>query len=164
MTKERAEKIADMLGVELGEMFCVKFHRESIFVKNYQCENEILGRYFEFTKDGLFLRYNTDKELGKEWGLAHHWMFVDLITGEADVIKLDKRYRPLKNDTYFVPNPIGDNDNTLYIARRWEESYVDLAFYDKHMTFRIPEEARDMALRMVGLAMYGEDNNEEDED
>lgn len=91
-------------------------------------------------------------------------MFVDLITGEADVVKLDKRYRPLKNDTYFVPNPIGDNDNTLYIARRWEESYVDLAFYDKHMTFRTPEEARDMALRMVGLAMYGEDNNEEDED
>ena len=160
MTKERAEKIADMLGVELGEMFCVEFHRESNFVKNCQCENENLERYIKFTKDGLFLRYNTDKE----WGLAHHWMFVDLITSEADVVKLDKRYRPLKNDTYFVPNPIGDNDNTLYIARRWEESYVDLAFYDKHMTFRIPEEARDMALRMVGLAMYGEDNNEEDED
>ena len=103
MTNERAEKIADMLGVELGEMFCVKFHRESIFVKNCQCENENSGRYFKFTKDGLFLRYNTDKE----WGLAHHWMFVDLITGEADVVKLDKRYRPLKNDTYFVPNPIG---------------------------------------------------------
>ena len=160
MTKERAEKIADMLGVELGEMFCVEFHRESNFVKNCQCENENLERYFKFNKDGLFLRYNTDKE----WGLAHHWMFVDLITSEADVVKLDKRYRPLKNYTYFVPNPIGDNDNTLYIARRWEESYVDLAFYDKHMTFRIPEEARDMALRMVGLAMYGEDNNEEDED
>ena len=156
MTKERAEKIADMLGVELGEMFCVKFHRENVFVKNCQCENENLGRYFKFTKDGLFLRYKTDKE----WELAHHWMFVDLITGEADVVKLDKRYRPLKNDIYFVPNPIGDNDNTLYIARRWEESYVDLAFYDKHMTFRTPEEARDMALRMVGLAMYGE----EDED
>ena len=160
MTKERAEKIADMLGVELGEMFCVEFHRESNFVKNCQCENENLERYFKFTKDGLFLRYNTDKE----WGLAHHWMFVDLITSEADVVKLDKRYRPLKNDTYFVPNPIVDNDNTLYIARRWEESYVDLAFYDKHMTFRTPEEARDMALRMVGLAMYGEDNNEENED
>ena len=160
MTKERAEKITDMLGVELGEMFCVEFHRESNFVKNCQCENENLERYFKFTKDGLFLRYNTDKE----WGLAHHWMFVDLITSEADVVKLDKRYRPLKNDTYFVPNPIGDNDNTLYIARRWEESYVDLAFYDKHMTFRTPEEARDMALRMVGLAMYGEDNNEEGED
>ena len=160
MTKERAEKIADMLGVKLGEMFCVKFHRENVFVKNCQCENENLGRYFEFTKDGLFLRYNTDKE----WELAHHWMFVDLITGEADVVKLDKRYRPLKNDIYFVPNPIGDNDNTLYIARRWEESYVDLTFYDKHMTFRTPEEARDMALRMVGLAMYSEDNNEKGED
>ena len=156
MTKERAEKIADMLGVKLGEMFCLKFHRENVFVKHCHCENENLGRYFEFTKDGLFLKYNTDKE----WGLAHHWMFVDLITGEADVVKLDKRYRPLKNDIYFVPNPIGDNDNTLYIARRWEESYVDLTFYDKHMTFRTPEEARDIALRMVGLAMYGE----EDED
>ena len=160
MTKERAEKIANMLGVKLGEMFCVKFHRENVFVKNCQCENENLGRYFEFTKDGLFLRYNTDKE----WGLAHHWMFVDLITGEADVVKLDKRYRPLKNNTYFVPNPIGDNDNTLYITRRWEESYVDLTFYDKHMTFRTPEEARDMALRMVDLAMYSEDNNEKGED
>ena len=160
MTKERAEKIANMLGVKLGEMFCVKFHRENVFVKNCQCENENLGRYFEFTKDGLFLRYNTDKE----WKLAHHWMFVDLTTGEADVVKLDKRYRPLKNDIYFVPNPIGDNDNTLYIARRWEESYVDLTFYDKHMTFRTPEEARDMALRMVGLAMYSEDNNEKGED
>lgn len=62
MTKERTEKIADMLGVEFGEMFCVKFHRESIFVKNCQCENENSGRYFKFTKDGLFLRYNTDKE------------------------------------------------------------------------------------------------------
>ena len=160
MTKERAEKIADMLGVEFGEMFCVKFHRESIFVKNYECENEILGRYFEFTKDGLFLRYKTDKE----WGLAHHWMFVDLITGEADVIKLDKRYRPMKDDPYYVPNPLCDNDNVMYVARRWEESRIDLAFYDKHMTFRTPEEARDMALRMVGLAMYGEDNNEEDKD
>ena len=160
MTKERAEKIADMLGVEFGEMFCIKFHRESIFVKNYECENEILGRYFEFTKDGLFLRYKTDKE----WGLAHHWMFVDLITGEADVIKLDKRYRPMKDDPYYVPNPLCDNDNVMYVARRWEESRIDLAFYDKHMTFRTPEEARDMALRMVGLAMYGEDNNEEDKD
>ena len=67
MTKERAEKIAGMLGVEIGEMFCVKFHRESIFVnQNYQCDNENLDRYFEFTKDGLFLRYNIDKE----WGVS----------------------------------------------------------------------------------------------
>ena len=65
---------------------------------------------------------------------------------------------------YILPNPIGDNDNTLYISHRWEESYVDLTFYDKHMTFRTPEEARDMALRMVGLAMYSEDNNEKGED
>ena len=160
MTKERAEKIADMLGVELGEMFCVNFYRENIFEKMYQYKKNALECYFELTKDGLFSRYNTDKE----WSLAHHWMFVDLIMGEADIIKLDKRYRPLKDDPYFIPNPIGDNDNTLYITRRWEESYVDMAFYDKHMTFRTPEEARDMALRMVSLAMYGEDNNDKDEE
>ena len=163
MTKERAKEIAEMIGVELDEIFCVKIHENNEYSTPYAQRTDdgaSMKQYYKLNEKGLFMRHVTDRE----WKEAYNCIFVDLITGEADIIKLDKRYRPMKNDPYFVPNPIGDNDNTLYIARRWEESYVDLAYYDKHMTFRTPEEARDMALRMVGLAMYGEDNNGEDEE
>lgn len=163
MTKERAKEIADMIGVELDEIFCVIIHENNEYTTPYaQCTDDDISmkQYYKLNEKGLFMRHITDRE----WKEGYNCIFVDLITGEADIIKLDKRYRPMKGDPYYVPNPLCDNDNVMYVARRWEESKIDTTFYDKHMTFRIPEEARDMALRMVSLAMYGEDNNDEDED
>ena len=159
MTKERAKEIADMIGVELDEMFCVKVHKNNKYSNFYTYKDGDFSMYYKLNEKGLFMRHVTDKK----WEKGYNCIFVDLITGETDVIKLDKRYRPMKGDRYYTPDPFGDK-NKGYTLRYWEESPSDLMFYERHMTFRTNEEAEDMALRMIGLAMYDEDNNDEDDD
>ena len=113
-------KIAELLGVELGEEFKIK-GREYIF---------------HFVDDGLIAHRTDGSVLPYKNCLAH---FLWLINGEEEIIKLP--WKPKKGDTYFSFELLGDT--WIVASSIWGGFPNEYALLDKGWVFRTCAEARD---------------------
>lgn len=116
------QQIADMLGVELGEVFYIK-----------QGEHNIK---FILSKDGLHQVVCID---GKETcGILSHRIFGKILTGEAKIIK--RPWKPNLGETYYKVYTRADG--SLNVGwERWLNLCCDLAYWKVGNCFRTQEEA-----------------------
>lgn len=129
MSKNLITKIAELLGVELGEEFKVK-GREYIF---------------HFVDNGL-IAYRTDGSvLPYENCLAH---FLWLINGEEEIVKIP--WKPKKGEDYYT---FGGSDGIWRVSQQhWTCHPFDLAVLAKGWAYRTREEA-ESALPKVAAEM-----------
>lgn len=131
MAKNLIPKIAQMLGVELGEEFKVK-GREYIF---------------HFVDNGL-IAYRTDGSvLPYENCLAH---FLWLINGEEEIIKLP--WKPKKRERYWTFNVFFESGKWVTTSFVWGDEVFDNAVFKVGWVFRTKEEA-EAALPAVAKEM-----------
>lgn len=127
-------KIAELLGVELGEEFKVKG------------DNELTYR---FTNDGLKLTHDSGIELAK---ISANVAFVDLVNGKDEIIKLP--WEPKVGEKYysFGGRFLGDPTVWIVIDVIWQGLAYDVAMFDKGWVYRTKEEA-EAALPAVAKEM-----------
>lgn len=121
------QKIADMLGVELGEVFYIK-----------QGEHNIK---FILSKDGLHQVVCID---GKETcGILSHRIFGKILTGEAEIIK--RPWKPIANEGYYRVYKF-NGDETIYVENAYWygiENSNNLFDWKVGNCFRTKEEAEE---------------------
>lgn len=126
------QQIADMLGVELGEVFYVK-----------QGEHNIK---FILSKDGLHQVVCID---GKETcGILSHRIFGKILTGEAKIIK--RPWKPDANGDYYKVYKF--NDERVYVEHvRWlgAGNSENLADWKIGNCFETEEEAKTKGLSII---------------
>ena len=120
MNKNLIPKIAEMLGVELGEEFKSDTSGDDIF---------------RITESGVWMRKSIDKE---EW-LEKPFEFVMLCNGDAEIIKLP--WKPKKGETYYTFELLGGK--WIVHLLWWAGSPNGYALLDKGWLFRTQEEAED---------------------
>ena len=123
MSKNLIPKIAEMLGVELGEEFKLDIRGDDIF---------------QITEGGVWMRKGIDKE---EW-VEKQFEFVMLCNGDAEVIKLP--WKPKEDEAYYT---FGVNVRGVWrvvLKPCWKEKTypVGLALYAKGWIYRTREEAK----------------------
>ncbi len=134
MSKNLIPKIAQMLGVEIGEAFKVKG------------DNELTYR---FTNDGLKLTHDSGIELAQ---ISANVAFVDLVNGKDEIIKLP--WKPKAGEQYysFGGRLIGDPTVWIVVDVIWQGLAYDVAMFDKGWVYRTKEEA-ESALPRVAAEM-----------
>ena len=127
MAKNLIPKIAELLGVELGEEFKVKGEEELTY---------------RFDSDGLKLTHDSGIELAK---ISANVAFVDLVNGKDEIVKL--LWKPKFGDRYFG---VFEFNGKLRICRYdiWRGTIAEEAQYRCGWIFRTREEA-DAALPAV---------------
>lgn len=120
MAKNLIPKIAQMLGVELGEVFTLKGYEHD--------EYRISEKY------GLAHRHRTFRE---EWQTAET-MFRNLIYGRAEIIRLP--WKPKKGDTYFSFELLGDT--WIVASSIWGGFPNEYALLDKGWVYKTCAEAQ----------------------
>ena len=131
-------KIADLLGVKLGEVF---------FIKEYPSDSKM---YLKFTKNGL--NRSLDKD---SWTRAAGWVWEQIITGALKINKLP--WKPREGEKYYVPR-IAIRPEDRHYCYYWDNSGVDIKRYDMGIVCKTPEEA--IALTEKMLAALPEANDE----
>lgn len=131
-------KIADLLGVKLGEVF---------FIKEYPSYSRM---YLKFTENGL--EQSLDKD---SWTKAASWVWERLITGALKINKLP--WKPKMNEEFYVPC-IHYTDSSMATKFRWRDDNADKKFYQLGLVCKTKEEA--IALTKKMLAALQEANDE----
>lgn len=129
MSKNLIPKIAEMLGVELGEEFKIDIRGDDIF---------------QITESGVWMRKGIDKE---EW-VEKPFEFVMLCNGDAEIIKLP--WKPKKGDTYFSFELLGDT--WIVASSIWGGFPNEYALLDKGWVYKTCAEAA-AALPAVAVEM-----------
>lgn len=127
-------EIAEMLGVELDEVF--------LFKGCSSCYTYHSKTYFKFTKSGLKESVNRTS-----WHSARAWMWKGLITGALQAIKLP--WEPSCGEVFYMPSVINENK---YIRLLWHDSGTYKSFYQQGMICRTKEEAIKLAEEMLDVA------------
>ena len=133
MTNHMAE-VAQMLGVELGEVFKVtdddsgKYH-------NYYKFTEKKG--IEVSEDNVKWEADTAGTLVLKW----------LLIGVARIIKLP--WRPSRGDVYYMPSVTSIGK---YIKLFWTGSRNDEGSYQQGLVLRTKKEAVELAEEMLDVA------------
>ena len=133
MTNHMAE-VAQMLGVELGEVFKVtdddsgKYH-------NYYKFTEKKG--IEVSEDNVKWEADTAGTLVLKW----------LLIGVARIIKLP--WRPSRGDVYYMPSVTSIGK---YIKLFWTGSRNDEGSYQQGLVLRTEKEAIELAEEMLDVA------------
>lgn len=127
-------EIAEMLGVELDEVFlskgcsgCYTYHSKT---------------YFKFTKSGLKESVNRTS-----WHSAAAWVWKSLMTGALQIAKLP--WEPSYGDTYYMPSVVNSGK---YLKLFWTGSEGDKSSYQQGLVHRTKEEAVELAEEMLGVA------------
>lgn len=129
MAKNLIPKIAQMLGVELGEEFKI---------------NGYDGLTYKLTDNGLELT-TVD---GQKTKWFDHGALSSLLKGKMEIIKL--HYRPDYRQMYWT---FGLKDGIwVVVPREWEDYPAEILLADKGWTYRSKEEAED-ALPKVAAEM-----------
>lgn len=108
-------KIAEILGVELGEEFKV---RSTKYTQNVNSE------IFVFTKVGI----TTDD------GITRNDILIDLLLGVLEIVKLP--WKPRTGDKYYYIGRYGNIESSF-----WTGDLFDLALYKLGKLYRTREEA-----------------------
>lgn len=128
-------KIADLLGVKLGEVF---------FIKEYPSYSRM---YLKFTENGL--EQSLDKD---SWTKAASWVWEQLITGALKINKLPKLpWKPKMNEEFYVPC-IHYTDSSMATKFRWRDDNADNKFYQFGIVCMTRGEAIALTKKMLKLA------------
>lgn len=132
MMSNKMPKIADLLGVKLGEVFFIK-------------ENPSYSRmYLKFTENGL--EQSLDKY---SWTKAASWVWEQLITGALKINKLP--WKPKMNEEFYVPC-IHYTDSSMATKFRWRDDNADNKFYQFGIVCMTRGEAIALTKKMLKLA------------
>ena len=110
------EKVAKMLGVELGEEFKVKWKKGAEFTNSKYC----------LTKDGF-------NKVGTTWFV--HGILADILSGKAEIVKLP--WKPKTGRGYWYYDPC---DETTHRGN-WTGGYHNLLYWKAGNCFKTREEA-----------------------
>jgi hypothetical protein len=119
MAKNLIPEIAQMLGVELGEVFTLKGYEHD--------EYRISEKY------GLAHRHRTFRE---EWQTAET-MFRNLIYGSAEIVKLP--WKPTMYEEYWTFGKLGKK--WIVGTLSWKELPYEILLFDKGWVYRTRAEA-----------------------
>lgn len=138
MSKNLIPKIAELLGVELGEEFKLKDKQD----------NCVSTELYKFSEDSLLYRYQDQDGYYTALSLTLYQLF----RGDYEVIKLP--WKPKKGDTYFtfVLMVVLMGDKWVVRSSRWGGLPNEYALLDKGWVYRTKEEAED-ALTKVAAEM-----------
>lgn len=123
MAKNLIPEIAQMLGVELGEEFKVK-----------GC-NELT---YEFVNNGLKLTCDNNTEKIEIAGIAANVALVDLLNGNAEIVKLP--WKPKMFETYRSFDIVYGKLVVCYL--KWTGLPYQYALLDKGWVYRSEKEAQ----------------------
>lgn len=129
------QKIADMLGVELGEVFYVSWER-----------NSNSKQKFALSDDGLYQIAYAGLE--EEFGVKSDKVLMRILTGEAKIIK--RPWKPDVNGDYYKVYKF--NDERVYVEHvRWlgAENSENLADWKIGNCFETEEEAKTKGLNII---------------
>lgn len=129
------QQIAEMLGVELGEVFYVSWEG-----------NSNSKQKFALSDDGLYQIAYVGLE--EEYGAKSNRILMRILTGEAEIIK--RPWKPDANGDYYKVYKF--NDERVYIEHvRWfgTGSYENLADWKIGNCFETEEEARTKGLSII---------------
>lgn len=115
-------KIAEMLGVELGEVFCMKHPRFHRGLREYQ-----------ITENGFLSR----DHVCEEWSMCAEGDFERLFCGQIEIIK--RPWKPKRYDSYWVLCG-GVYDEPEVLSATWFGSVHDLMYYKNGWAYRTKEE------------------------
>ena len=119
------QQIADMLGVELGEVFYVSWEGNSNGKQK-----------FALSDDGLYQIAYVGLE--EEFGAMNNRILMRILTGKAKVIK--RPWKPNLGETYYKVYTRADG--SLNVGwERWLNLCCDLAYWKVGNCFRTQEEA-----------------------
>ena len=126
-------EVAELLEVELGEVFCVD-----------NCLS-VAERYFRLTEDGL---EQSDTPNG-EWEDGDEWILALLLTGEADIIQLP--WKPQNGKQYYTPRITVYSEN-MYGIYCWDGDDYDKERYRMGLVCKTSSEATKLAKKMLAVA------------
>lgn len=135
MAENHMGKVAELLEVELGEVFRID-----------NCLS-IAEWYFRLTEDGLEQSSTTNAD--GEWIEGDEWILVLLLTGEADIIQLP--WKPQKGKQYYIPR-ITTNQEYMYDIYCWDDNDYDKTYYRMGLVCKNTSEAIELAQKMLAVA------------
>ena len=135
MSKGYMAKVAETLGVEIGEVFKIDSKPHCLFRFTHKCLQVSVtpGRWLMGSDD--YLR--------------------GFLNGSLLIRKLF--WKPKKRETYYCPNIFGMD---LYDVIVWDDGIVDKEFYIRGLVFKTKEEAIAMSRRMLAIAITEEREND----
>lgn len=133
MAENHMKEVAELLEVELGEVFRVD-----------DCRS-VAEMYFRLTEDGL---EQSDTPNG-EWNEGNEWVLALLLTGEADIIQLP--WKPQDGKQYYVPRITAYSEN-MYAIYCWDGDDYDKEHYRMGLVCKTSAEATELAKKMLAVA------------
>ena len=135
MSKGYMAKVAETLGVEIGEVFKIDSKPHCPFRFTHKCLQVSVT-------PGCWLMGSDDYLRG-------------FLNGSLSIRKLF--WKPKKRETYYCPNIFGMD---LYDVIVWDDGIVDKEFYIRGLVFKTKEEAIAMSRRMLAIAITEEREND----
>lgn len=125
MAKNLIPNIAQMLGVEMYEIFKIEGMDEDVV--------------FRLGVNGLEMERFDFAENDRIWVTLASCNFVDLLTGVSKIIKLP--WKPKKGEEYWTIHRSPLNSTWVVILDAWDDNPIDFAFYKAGWVYRTREEA-----------------------
>lgn len=115
-------KIAEMLGVGLGEVFCMKHKHFSLRLREYK-----------ITSEGFWVRMSCSEE----WVRLASEDFELLFSGKVEIIK--RPWKPMYGERFWMV--IGGDDYEPCVEQKiWYGSVFDLMYYKNDCVYRTKKE------------------------
>lgn len=131
MSKNYMEKVAKMLGLELGETFKVVGGKGA-------------EQYFKFSEKGIRVSYD-----------GVHWckgtvttVLEDIMAGRVRVATLP--WKPKIDESYYIP--VIPYVRSVCEEHHWKDTEAEKKYYDMGLVFKTGEEAVALARRMLAVA------------
>lgn len=134
MSKGYMAKVAETLGVEIGEVF--KISRED--------RNEKFTKYFRITHDNI--EESEYQFLYSHWDTCNSEVLLRLLNGSLTLRKLS--WKPKKDEMYYVP-AIGVHPEYMYQEFIWDKDNADIERYNAGLVYKTKEEATAVAEKML---------------
>lgn len=130
-------KVAQMLGVEIGESFKLTDDTHGDYRQYYQFTYK---KGFETSVDGV------------KWKTAAAEVLRDILMGDIKIVKLP--WKPKTGEKYYVPNIFNWNYYNYYLC---VDNERDEELYKRGLVFKTEEEAIEMSKKMLAMAKERED-------
>ena len=134
MSKGYMAKVAEALGVEIGEVF--KISRED--------RNEKFTKYFRITHDNI--EESEYQFPYSHWDTCNSEVLLRLLNGSLTLRKLS--WKPKKDEMYYVP-AIGVHPEYMYQEFIWDKDNADIERYNTGLVYKTKEEATAVAEKML---------------
>lgn len=124
-------KVAQMLGVEIGEVFQI---------------SPLKYCFFKFTDD--FLAQSVKNKDNDDWIIAKDSRLRGLLNGRLSIRKLP--WKPTKGEKYYFPNT--SDYKELCDVNLWDNDEFDENLYRQGLVFKTREEAVALTKKMLAVA------------